>query len=178
MGEKKGQNEFFFKPYCKLLFSANAIPRMKDKSGAVLDRLVIIPFDAKFSETDQDYDPNIKYKLLQKESLEYLALLGLQGLKRVLSRNAFTVSKKVEQSIEEYKETNNPIELFFKEIDETEIFNEPTANIYTKYNEFCLSNGFTAMSKIEFSKQVKRRFNVEIINKTISGKRYRIFVKG
>ena len=177
-GEKKGQNEFFFKPYCKLLFSANAIPRMKDKSGAVLDRLVIIPFDAKFSETDQDYDPNIKYKLLQKESLEYLALLGLQGLKRVLSRNAFTVSKKVEQSIEEYKETNNPIELFFKEIDETEIFNEPTANIYTKYNEFCLSNGFTAMSKIEFSKQVKRRFNVEIINKTISGKRYRIFVKG
>ena len=177
-GEKKGQNEFFFKPYCKLLFSANAIPRMKDKSGAVLDRLVIIPFDAKFSETDPDYDPNIKYKLLQKESLEYLALLGLQGLKRVLSRNAFTVSKKVEQSIEEYKETNNPIELFFKEIDETEVFNEPTANVYSKYSEFCLSNGFTAMSKIEFSKQVKRRFNVEIINKTISGKRYRIFVKG
>lgn len=177
-GEKKGQNEFFFKPYCKLLFSANAIPRMKDKSGAVLDRLVIIPFDAKFSETDPDYDPNIKYKLLQKESLEHLALLGLQGLKRVLSRNAFTVSKKVEQSIEEYKETNNPIELFFKEIDETEIFNEPTANVYSKYSEFCLSNGFTALSKIEFSKQVKRRFNVEIINKTISGKRYRIFVKG
>lgn len=177
-GEKKGQNEFFFKPYCKLLFSANAIPRMKDKSGAVLDRLVIIPFDAKFSETDPDYDPNIKYKLLQKESLEYLALLGLQGLKRVLSRNAFTVSSKVEESIEEYKETNNPIELFFKEIEEDEILNEPTNKVYTKYNEFCMANGFTAMSKIEFSKQVKRRFGIEIINKTISGKRYRIFVNG
>lgn len=177
-GEKKGQNEFFFKPYCKLLFSANAIPRMKDKSGAVLDRLVIIPFDAKFSETDPDYDPNIKYKLLQKESLEYLVVLGLQGLKRVLSRNAFTVSSKVEESIEEYKETNNPIELFFKEIEEDEILNEPTNKVYTKYNEFCMSNGFTAMSKIEFSKQVKRRFGMEIINKTISGKRYRIFVKG
>lgn len=177
-GEKKGQNEFFFKPYCKLLFSANAIPRMKDKSGAVLDRLVIIPFDAKFSETDPDYDPNIKYKLLQKESLEYLVLLGLQGLKRVLSRNAFTVSSKVEESIEEYKETNNPIELFFKEIEEDEILNEPTNKVYTKYNEFCMANGFTAMSKIEFSKQVKRRFGMEIINKTISGKRYRIFVKG
>lgn len=176
-GEKKGQNEFFFKPYCKLLFSANAIPRMKDKSGAVLDRLVIIPFDAKFSETDPDYDPNIKYKLLQKESLEYLVVLGLQGLKRVLSRNAFTVSSKVEESIEEYKETNNPIELFFKEIEEDEILNEPTNKVYTKYNEFCMANGFTAMSKIEFSKQMKRRFGIEIINKTISGKRYRIFVK-
>ena len=176
-GEKKGQNEFFFKPYCKLLFSANTIPRMKDKSGAVLDRLIIIPFDATFSETDPDYDPNIKYKLLQPESLEYLAILGIQGLKRVLSRNMFTIPKNVEKSIEEYRETNNPIELFFKEIDETEIYNENTSNVYSKYNEFCLSNGFTAMSKIEFSKQVKRRFCVEITSKMICGKRYRIFVK-
>lgn len=177
-GERKGQNEFFFKPYCKLLFSANAIPRMKDKSGAVLDRLVIIPFEAKFSDTDPDYDPNIKYKLLEKESLEYLAILGLQGLRRVLDRNAFTVSGKVEESIEEYKESNNPIELFFKEIDENEIINEPTSSVYTKYNEFCLVNGFAPMSKIEFSKQVKRRFDVEIGRRTVSGKCYRIFVKG
>lgn len=177
-GERKGQNEFFFKPYCKLLFSANAIPRMKDKSGAVLDRLVIIPFEAKFSDTDPDYDPNIKYKLLEKESLEYLAILGLQGLRRVLGKNAFTVSDKVEESIEEYKESNNPIELFFKEIDENEIINEPTNSVYTKYNEFCLVNGFAPMSKIEFSKQVKRRFDVEIGRRTVSGKCYRIFVKG
>lgn len=177
-GERKGQNEFFFKPYCKLLFSANAIPRMKDKSGAVLDRLVIIPFDAKFSDTDPDYDPNIKYKLLEKESLEYLAILGLQGLRRVLNKNAFTVSGKVEASIEEYKESNNPIEVFFKEVGEGEIVNESTNSVYTKYNEFCLANGFTAMSKIEFSKQVKRRFGVEIVNRMISGKRYRLFVKG
>lgn len=177
-GERKGQNEFFFKPYCKLLFSANAIPRMKDKSGAVLDRLVIIPFDAKFSDTDPDYDPNIKYKLLEKESLEYLAILGLQGLRRVLNKNAFTVSGKVEASIEEYKESNNPIEVFFKEVGEGEIVNESTNSVYTKYNEFCLANGFTAMSKIEFSKQVKRRFGVEIVNRMVSGKRYRLFVKG
>lgn len=177
-GERKGQNEFFFKPYCKLLFSANSIPRMKDKSGAVLDRLVIIPFDAKFSETDPDFDPNIKYKLLQKESLEYLAILGIEGLKRVLRRNAFTSSRKVEESIEEYRESNNPIEIFFKEITENEIVNEPTNGIYTKYNEFCLVNGFVAISKIEFTKQVKRRFGFDVRVKSICGKNYRIFVKG
>lgn len=177
-GENKGQNPFFFKPYCKLLFSANAIPRMRDKSGAVLDRLVIIPFDATFSETDPDYDPNIKYKLLQQEALEYLIILGLQGLKRVLYRNKFTASDKVKKSIEEYKESNNPIEVFFKEVDESEITNEPTTSVYTKYNEFCISNGFTALSKIEFSKQVKRRFGLEIVRKTVAGKQYRIFAKG
>lgn len=176
-GEKKGQNEFFFAPYCKLLFSANNIPRMKDKSGAVLSRLVIIPFDATFSKDDPDFDPYIKYKLIEPDVLEYLIMLGIQGLKRILKNNAFTKSDKVQKSIEEYEETNNPIQLFFKEVDANDIENEPTKEIYRQYNEFCLANAFNPMSNIEFSKQVKKQFDFEIKDKTIKGKKYRIFVK-
>lgn len=176
-GEKKGQNEFFFAPYCKLLFSANNIPRMKDKSGAVLSRLVIIPFDATFSKDDPDFDPYIKYKLIEPHVLEYLIVLGIQGLKRILKNNAFTKSDKVQKSIEEYEETNNPIQLFFKEVDANDIENEPTKEIYRQYNEFCLANAFNPMSNIEFSKQVKKQFDFEIKDKTIKGKKYRIFVK-
>ena len=116
-------------------------------------------------------------ELMLEYFFEYLAILRIQGIKRVLSRNAFTIPKKVVKSIEEYKEANNPIELFFKEIDSSEVYNKTTSSVYTKYNEFCLSNGFTAMSKIELSKQVKRRYRAEIVSKMISGKRYRIFVK-
>ena len=140
--------------------------------------MVIIPFDAKFSKDDPDFDPYIKYKLIKPEALEYLVLLGLKGLKRVLTNQSFTVSEKVQKSIEEYEETNNPIQLFFKEIDLSEIENEPTNTVYRKYNEFCLANSFNPMSNVEFSKQVKKRFDLEIINKTIKGKKYRIFVKG
>ncbi len=174
-GENKGQKEFFFAPYCKLLFSANSIPRIKDKSGAVLNRLVIIPFDAQFSKDDPDFDPYIKYKLIQPEALEYLIILGINGLKRILKNNAFSSSEKVRKSIEEYEETNNPIKLFFKGIDESEIVNEPTSEVYRLYNEFCLANTFTPMSNIEFSKQTKKQFNLEIVNKTINGKKYRVF---
>ena len=177
-GENKGQKEFFFKPYCKLLFSANNIPRIKDKSGAVLDRLVIIPFDAKFSKDDPDYDPYIKYKLIQPDVLEYLILLGLNGLKRVLENQSFTKSEKVKHSIDEYEEMNHPILTFFKEVQVEEIINEPTSEVYRKYTEFCLANSFTPMSNVEFSKQVKKRYQLEIVNKTIKGKKYRIFVKG
>lgn len=177
-GENKGQKEFFFNPFCKLFFSANNIPRIKDKSGAVIDRLIIIPFDAKFSKKDPDFDPYIKYKLIQEDALEYMVLLGVQGLKRVLQNQGFTKSLKVEKSLRDYEESNNPILLFFNEIDENDIENEPTNEVYKKYNEFCLANSFTPMSNIEFSKQVKKRFNFEIINKTTKGKKYRIFVKG
>lgn len=175
-GENKGQKEFFFKPYCKLLFSANNIPRIKDKSGAVLDRLVIIPFDAQFSKDDPDFDPYIKYKLIHEDALEYLILLGIQGLKRVLDNREFTQSLKVQKSIDEYKETNNPILLFFKE--DIKIINEPTNEVYKKYNEFCLANSFTPMSNIEFSKQVKKHFKLDIKTKSIGGKKYRVFIEG
>lgn len=176
-GENKGQKEFFFNPYCKLLFSANNIPRIKDKSGAVIDRLVIIPFDAQFSADSADFDPYIKYKLITEESLEYLILLGLQGLKRVLQNRGFTLSAKVNDSLEEYRENNNPILLFFKEITEDDVINESTKKVYGKYNEFCLANTFTPLSNVEFSKQVKKYYDVDIANKSINGKKYRIFVR-
>ena len=175
--EKKGADPFDFSNYSKLLFSANNIPRIKDKSGAVIDRLIIIPFDAVFSSDDPDYDPYIKYKLIQDEPMEYLVNLGIKGLQRVLRNRTFTTSVKIEQSIEEYKENNNPVLLFAKEIDESCIVNEPTKSVYMKYHEFCVGNGCTPVSNIEFSKQINKIFNCEIVNKTIKGTKYRIFKK-
>ena len=176
-GEFKGQKEFFFDPYCKLFFSANNIPRIKDKSGAVIDRLIIIPFNAKFDKNDPDFDPYIKYKLIQPAALERLIVLGLRGLERVLENQAFTTSTKAQKELKEYEINNNPILLFFAEIDADSVLNEPTSSVYRRYNDFCLSNNFTVMSQIEFSKQVKKYFNCDIKTKSVKGKKYRIFTR-
>lgn len=173
--EKKGQDPFDFNSYAKLLFSANNIPRIKDKSGAVISRLIIIPFNATFSSDDPDYDPYIKYKLRTSDSMEYLIQIGIVGLKRVLENQKFTTSKKVQKELEEYEENNNPVILFFKE--NPKIENEPTKNVYKKYSEFCIANSFQAMSNIEFSKQVKKRYGLDIVVKSIQSKQYRVFVK-
>lgn len=175
--ERKGENPFDFNNYGKLLFSANNIPRIKDKSGAVISRLVIIPFDARFTPDDPDYDPYIKYKLRQPENIEYLIQLGLTGLKRVLKNQRFTTSERVQKELEEYEENNNPILLFFKEIEEDEILNNPTKDAYKKYTEFCVSNSFQPMSNVEFSKQVKKHYDIDTTLKKIKGKPYRIFVR-
>ena len=173
--ERKGQDPFDFSNYAKLIFSANDIPRIKDKSGAVLSRLIIIPFNARFTVNDPDFDPYIKYKLIRQEPMEYLITLGIEGLKRILTNQKFTTSSKVQKAIEEYEENNNPILLFFKE--EPKVENEPTNKVYQSYYEFCMANNFQPMSNIEFSKQVKKYYDVEVTNKTISGKKYRIFTE-
>ena len=173
--ERKGLDPFDFNSYAKPLFSANNIPRIKDKSGAVVSRLVIVPFNAAFSPDDPDFDPYIKYKLRQPESMEYLIQIGIAGLKRVLKNRRFTTSAKVQKELEEYEENNNPILLFFKE--EPKIENEVTAVVYKAYCEFCAANSFTPMSNIEFSKQVKKKYDLEIVSKTIKGTKYRVFVR-
>ena len=171
------EKPFSFKNYAKMLFSANTIPRIKDKTGAVLDRLIIVPFNATFSADDPDYDPYIKYKLHTEETAEYLIKLGIEGLKRVLENRGFTVSERVSNELKEYELSNNPILQFFNEIDENEILNEPTKDVYRKYNEFCITNGYKPISNIEFSRQIAKHYGYGTKPKRVQGQLFRIFVK-
>ena len=173
--ERKTKDPFDFDNYSKLLFSANAIPRIKDKSGAVIDRLIIVPFRATFSPDDPDYDPDIKYKLRSEESIKYLIRIGIEALKKVLERKRFTVSESMQKELREYEQNNNPVLLFFA--DDPKVIDEPTSVVYRHYSEFCTVNGFQPVSNVEFSKQVRKQYKVDIVQRKIRGVNYRVFVK-
>ena len=179
--EHKGQPKFNFDPYCKLLFSANSIPRIGKgrDSGAILRRLAIVPFNAKFTPNSPDYKPFIGEELKCQESMEYMVQLGLQGLKRVLETRQYTTNDAMQEELQEYEESNNPIIGFFREAenDEVKIEDEVTSVVYRRYNEWCLSNSLQPLSNGEFSKQVKKHFNFKIIDRRVNGKKCRIFVK-
>lgn len=174
--ERKGQDPFEFNPYVKLLFSANDIPRMKDKTGAVLRRLVIIPFNARFTKETDGYDPFIKYKLVQQDSLEYLIAVGVEGLKRVIINNQFTSSESVQRQLEEYEEENNPIIAFIADCGVDMIENEPTTDVYKRYQVFCADNAMTPMSNIVFSKQINKRLNFKTVQRKVNGRNFKVFV--
>lgn len=173
--ERKGQDPFEFNPFIKLLFSANDIPRMKDKTGAVLRRLVIIPFNATFSKDADDYDPYIKYKLIEPDSIEYLIRVGVEGLQRVILNQGFTQSDKVQKQLDEYEEENNPIIAFIADCGVDAIENEPTNEVYKRYQVFCAENSMQPMSNIVFSKQINKRLGFEVGYTKINGKTQRIF---
>lgn len=175
--QKKGQDPFKLKPYSKFLFSANEIPRFKDKTGAVLDRLVIIPFKAIFTKQDPDFDPYIKYKLEKAEVMEYLILIGIEGLKRILENNCFTTTAEIEQELKEFNEQNNPIQLFFDELTEDDIVNKVAKDVYTRYSLWCTESGLKELGYLEFTKMVKKTFNVEITPRKINGTSVRIYIK-
>lgn len=175
--EKKGQDPFEFNNYSKFIFSANQIPRIKDRTGAVQRRLIIIPFNASFSKDDSDFDPYIKHKLLKKSSLEYLIKLGVDGLKRVLKNKSFTKSEKVQKELEEYEKNNNPILLFFDEVNKEEIINESVPDVYRMYTVFCSENNFSPFSKIEFGRNVSSYYGLINKAKRINGKVIKVWME-
>ncbi len=180
--ENKGKDAFQFIPYAKLIFSANNIPRMKDPTGAAMRRLLTIPLNAKFSENDPDYDPQIKVKLTQQESIEYFILLAIGGLKRVLKNKHFTVSQKVQQAKTDYEQENNPILAFIEDCrndngDVEGIYNEATREVYIRYDEFCIKNNFRSVNRLTFSKQLNQALGTTVKNMRLNGKQCKVFVE-
>ena len=177
--ERKGKDPFKLRSFAKFFFSANSLPRLgrgKD-SSAVLDRLVVIPFDAKFTKDDVDYDPFIKYKLRGEDVMEALIAKAVPALREVLIDQEFATCEKVMRNIEEFEKSNNPILEFFEELDEADYVNEPIKVVYQRYNSFCLSNNLQAMSAIEFQKQMKKQFNVVVKTIESDGKRVRVYLE-
>lgn len=174
--ENKGTELFFYKPFVKLIFSANQIPRMKDRTGAVLRRMVIIPFNATFSKSDPDYDPWIAVKLKDPEVMEYLCKIGIDGLKQILINHSFTQSSKVDDQLKEYTEYNNPILLFLAETEKEEIINQETKLVHSMYEIFCQDNGFQCMGLANFSKEITRQLNCLVKDKRVNGRKARVFV--
>lgn len=160
--QQKGQPEFQFKPFCKLLFSANNIPRIKDRTGAAQRRLLIIPFEAKFSKPDADYDNTIIFKLKAQESIEYFIKIGIEGLKRVLLNSDYTSSTKVDKELEEYRISNDPVLSFIEEVGVDSIENEPTTAVYLRYSTYCAESGFKPLARNIFPKQMKRFTSLDV----------------
>ena len=178
--ERKGKDPFKLRSFAKFFFSANSLPRLgrgKD-SSAVLDRLVIIPFDAKFSKQDDDYDPFIKYKLREEDIMEALIAKAIPALREVLANEEFAQCDRIQSSLEEFEITNNPILEFFNDLEEADYLNESIKSVYQKYTIFCMSNNLQAMSALEFQKQIKRQFNLVVRVIEHNGKKVRVYVYG
>ena len=162
--ERKGKDPAKLRSFSKFFFSANSLPRLgkgKD-SGAVMDRLVVIPFDATFSKDDPDYDPFIKYKLREEPVMEALIAKAIPALREVLADQEFAQCDRVKKNMVEYEKINNPILEFYEELSEVDYLNEPIKVVYSKYTGFCYGNNLQPMSALEFQKQMKKHFGLVI----------------
>ena len=59
----------------------------------------------------------------------------------------------------------------------TSLEDEPTGDVYSRYQVFCADCGMQPMSNIVFSKQINKRLGFETVVTKVGGKSIRIFRK-
>lgn len=173
--QRKYEQPFELESYATQIFCANELPQVHDKSDGFMRRLRIIPFDAKFTKKDPDYDPFIEEKLLSEESLQYLLNLAIEGLRRVIINKKFTVSDKGEAEQKEYQKFNNNVLEWLDE--EPPIENNAVADVYMAYQVWCSKNGCQPVKKMNFSKEIKKQTDFESKIKSINGKSVRVYIR-
>ena len=114
---------------------------------------------------------------MQKQQVaEYLIQVGVKGLQRVLENQGFTESEAVTEQIASFERDNNPMLLFLDEVEDYEIINQETKEVFARYDTFCHENGFTKVAMQTFSKEITRLMDCKIVDKKIKGRKCRIFV--
>jgi len=161
--DPKGISPYNFRPYTKMVFSANSIPGINDPTGAATKRMIIIPFDACFDRDDPKTDKDMKKKLRQAAAVQYFIKIGVEGLKRILRNNGFTKSARVSRMQKEYILENDPLTAFIEETGKNHIINTSSETVFKEYDIFCCNNGFrlSGYTKNKFSRDLNKRFNIE-----------------
>ncbi|HHQ4155647.1 TPA: phage/plasmid primase, P4 family [Clostridium perfringens] len=159
MAEKKNKNPFKFRPFARLVFSCNELPKnYVDRTEGFYRRLIIVPFNRQIDKNK--IDKALKYKF-QREK-EGIFNWALEGLKRLYENNfEFSENELTDGVKKEYKRENNNVISFVEECFEIDsLFSCSRIEIYEAYKEFCVEAGLKALSQIKFNKELEGNFNV------------------
>lgn len=168
--ERKNMDPFTLKTYAKLIFSCNEIPRIADKSNGMYSRLMLIPFTARFSSADDDFDPFIEDKITTPVALSYLLNLGLKGLKRLFKQNAFTLPKVVNKALEDYKTDNSTVLTWAmeEEITLNTLLSKSTDELFSNFKDWCGRSDIKFnVSLRTFHKELEDRYRLERIRRRV-----------
>ena len=171
--QKYGQ-PFVLENYSKQIFCANELPSFRDKSDGFSRRLIIIPFNAKFTPNDDDYDPFIEEKLMDDKAMEYLLKIAIEGLKRVLYNRKFTQSEKSNEEKLKYVMENNNVLQWLE--DYPKVLNEPVGQVYQEYNIWAQMAGFRPLNRTNFGREMAK---IGYVSEPIyaDGKTQRVYIK-
>ena len=176
--ERKGETPYSTELPATHIYSANVIPRSFDKSDGFYRRFVLIPFNAKLSPDDEDYDPNIVDKITTPEALSYLLNIGIRGAQRLMKRGKFTETQSVIDVLEQYKKDNSTVLSWIDDamLDEDYFLIKPKEVLYSEFSDWCKVSGIKSdhiPKRNTFYKEITSRFDFDSKAKQrTDGKRY------
>lgn len=144
---------FELRHYAKLIFNCNELPKEVEQTHGFFRRFLIVPFDETIPKAEQD--PELPKRIIDNE-LSGVFNWVLDGLQRLLKNKGFTECKAVIEALERYKLESDSVKLFLEENRykaDSESY-QLIKDLYREYRDFCIDDGFKAVSKQNFKKRL------------------------
>ena len=111
--ERKYKGDLTYKSTCKLIFLLNRLPDTLDNTHGYYRKILIVPFNRIFKP--EEMDRNLKEKA--SEELSGILNWAIEGAVRLINNGyKFTECEAIKKATEVYKEEQNPVETFSKDV--------------------------------------------------------------
>ncbi len=154
--ERKYQDHFKFKPFVRLVLSANQFPRSNDKTPAYFDRLIFVEFPKKFRNTKEQILNYDEVLIKKPDFMSALLNHSLCGLQRLMKNCHFSVASSSLKILETYKrECNTCLDYFEENLKQVMAGQIPRKSLYHNYKAVLEENGMRPLNHVNFSKALK-----------------------
>jgi len=141
----------------KLFFACNELPESSDLSDGYFRRIVVVPFDAKFGDTERDY--TLKKKLLEETPGIFNRVYAAWGALK--KRSYLLEAEAVKQELQDYKHDSDSIGSWFgSHVDICSLDTGERLSSTSLFNQFRSHQQSTGdtykYSQMKFSQGVKR----------------------
>lgn len=170
--DRKNKEPINFYNYAKLSFAMNELPPMRDFSGGLKRRMMILEMDKVLTQ-----EVKAKYPL-DKIMSEVPGIFNraMEGLRKALSKRDFSISASMRSSVEKWEKGNDVVAMFLE--DECELgedFKVPVRDVYPAYKFYCQDSGYKPLAKNAFNHRL-RELNYENKNVKSDGKQAKNWV--
>ncbi len=169
--ERKYKDPFEARITARMIFSANELPEVNDRTYAFWRRWIVVEFPNQFPP-----NPDLIEELTIEEELSGFFNKVLEALTRIEIKGP-TKNETVEKIMEEWMSRSNSVYAFVKErIEKDPKSYEVKDDVYAAYVEYCEENELPALAKNKFSQELMRLVpSVRVERMTIAGRRVRVW---
>ena len=146
------ENSFDFAPQFKLYMNTNYLPVVNDMTVFTSGRVIIIPFERHFDESEQD--KGLKHEFMKPEVQSAILNWLLVGYKQ-LQLHGLKMPQSVINATDQYEHDSNKTLLFIEDcLEEGTDYEERTSEVYNRYKSWCIENGQYAESMKNFKQSL------------------------
>ncbi len=146
--EEKYHARFSFRPFCRLVFSANEFPHVVDRKGAFVSRMIFVEFENIFRNTKKEVKNYDEVLASRPETFPAMLNKAVTGLRRLMENGSFTQSEASKRLAIEYTRRCNSALFFFEENCKAGVEGQWLARkeFYQRYHQWARDHGLKPVS--------------------------------